>query len=274
MDAPERFEEAVTIERPAAQVLSHLADSRCLRAALPGERLTAPRHYGPPDGVGARLALGVEHVHIRRSGVLTLTSAPPRGELGPVRWRGEMPPVDYQLTFTAEPQGEDACALRLAVEATPQPLFFFRLRTKARVRRHLKGDLPQVWGGLAERLARHIGALPLDPAFRPRVSIDGFVEAGPRSAVPPGGAVRVMLLGKAIALFDVGGQLYAVADRCPHAGAPLSEGKVEGDVVICPRHGRRYDLKTGARDGDPGDSIPTWPVRDEGGQLWVRVGLV
>ena len=52
--------------------------------------------------------------------------------------------------------------------------------------------------------------------------------------------------GKTLALANVGGRVTALDDRCPHFGASLSDGQIEGDRVVCPWHGREYDLQTGA----------------------------
>ena len=52
--------------------------------------------------------------------------------------------------------------------------------------------------------------------------------------------------GQKIAIFDLGGNLYAVENTCPHRGGPLSEGMMAGEEVICPWHGSRFNVKTGA----------------------------
>src|SRR5439155_11772302 len=51
--------------------------------------------------------------------------------------------------------------------------------------------------------------------------------------------------------FRCGNQLYALQNRCPHAGGSLADGTVEGDEVICPLHGYRFNIRTGARATDP-----------------------
>jgi len=53
------------------------------------------------------------------------------------------------------------------------------------------------------------------------------------------------LNGKEILLANVGGRLYAASDRCPHANARLSMGRLEGTTIICPLHFARYDVSTG-----------------------------
>lgn len=56
-----------------------------------------------------------------------------------------------------------------------------------------------------------------------------------------------------VAVYQVDRHVVAAADRCPHAGAVLSEGELEGAVVTCPRHGSRFDVITGARVRGPSD---------------------
>jgi len=68
-----------------------------------------------------------------------------------------------------------------------------------------------------------------------------------------------------IAVFNVEGELYAIAGDCPHQGAPLGMGHLSGTLVTCPGHGLRYDVITGLKPGtDRG--VKTYPleVRDDG----------
>ncbi len=69
-----------------------------------------------------------------------------------------------------------------------------------------------------------------------------------------------------IALYHIGGELYAVEDQCPHAGAILSEGEVVGSIVTCPRHGSQFDVCTGARVRGPADvELRTFSAVEEDG---------
>jgi nitrite reductase/ring-hydroxylating ferredoxin subunit len=72
----------------------------------------------------------------------------------------------------------------------------------------------------------------------------------------------------AVAVYQVNGSLHAVADRCPHAGATLSEGELDQRVVTCPRHGSQFDVCTGERLRGPADTgVATYPVVVAGGQV-------
>ena len=63
----------------------------------------------------------------------------------------------------------------------------------------------------------------------------------------PLGTVKVVELdAQEIALCNVDGQIYAVANLCTHDGAPLDQGCLDGHAVECPRHGARFDVRTGS----------------------------
>ncbi|MDQ1517159.1 MAG: hypothetical protein QOE80_2989 [Actinomycetota bacterium] len=78
--------------------------------------------------------------------------------------------------------------------------------------------------------------------------------------------------GEPVAVYHVGSGFHACADRCPHAGATLSEGEMESGVVTCPRHGSQFDVTTGQRLRGPADTdIATYPTVSDGGQLYLLV---
>ncbi|MGH9035847.1 MAG: Rieske (2Fe-2S) protein, partial [Acidimicrobiia bacterium] len=72
------------------------------------------------------------------------------------------------------------------------------------------------------------------------------------------------------AVYHLGNRLHACADRCPHAGATLSEGELEGPILTCPRHGSQFDVRTGERVRGPADEgLRTFPVVEDGGQVYL-----
>lgn len=78
-----------------------------------------------------------------------------------------------------------------------------------------------------------------------------------------------------VAVFQVDGEVHVLADRCPHAGAVLSEGELDHRVLTCPRHGSQFDVCTGERLRGPADSAPRrFRVVTDGGQLCIDVGPV
>jgi 3-phenylpropionate/trans-cinnamate dioxygenase ferredoxin subunit len=74
-----------------------------------------------------------------------------------------------------------------------------------------------------------------------------------------GKRARVRANGTDIALFNVDGQIYAIDDSCPHNGASLLFGKLDGHWVQCPAHGLRFDLTTGCMRGG-GMNVRAYPV--------------
>lgn len=84
------------------------------------------------------------------------------------------------------------------------------------------------------------------------------VRAGTLGELPSGSATRVRAADRWIALFNVGGTVHAVDDRCPHEGGRLSLGMVEPDAIRCPVHGACFDLRTG-RTLEPPAGEPLQP---------------
>jgi len=73
-----------------------------------------------------------------------------------------------------------------------------------------------------------------------------------------------------VAVFNAGGGLHAIVDSCPHAGASLSEGALEGDVITCPRHGSQFCVIDGARVRGPADcEVATVRVLVEAGDVFL-----
>lgn len=87
----------------------------------------------------------------------------------------------------------------------------------------------------------------------------------------PGAGRLIEIDGKAIALFNVDGSFHAIEDHCLHAGGPLHEGHLEGQIVMCPWHGWRFDVANGACDMNPKVSLRCYPVRVRDGSVEVRV---
>ena len=76
------------------------------------------------------------------------------------------------------------------------------------------------------------------------------------------GGKLVEVGGQKIAVFNMGGKYYAIENTCPHRGGPLAEGMVAGDEVICPWHGSRFNIKTGAFLTPPArQGVKSFPVR-------------
>jgi len=78
--------------------------------------------------------------------------------------------------------------------------------------------------------------------------------------------------GQSIAIFNLGGRFYAIENTCPHRGGPLSEGMMTGEEVICPWHGSRFNVKTGAVLTPPApQGVKSFPVRVTGNDVEVEI---
>lgn len=87
----------------------------------------------------------------------------------------------------------------------------------------------------------------------------------------PGARQLVDVDGSQLAVFNLDGKYYAIEDVCTHDGGQLTGGEVEGDQIICPRHGARFCIRTGAALTAPAyEPTATFPVRIENGEIQVR----
>jgi 3-phenylpropionate/trans-cinnamate dioxygenase ferredoxin component len=100
------------------------------------------------------------------------------------------------------------------------------------------------------------------------------VEVCPLEELAPGSMKLVRAGSLMLGVFNIEGELYAIEDRCSHDDGPLVEGDWEADaaVVICPRHGSRFDIRTGRALTLPAYlPVETFPVRVEAGIVKVTV---
>jgi len=75
--------------------------------------------------------------------------------------------------------------------------------------------------------------------------------------------------GRSVVLFNVEGKIHAIENSCPHNGASLASGQLDGHILQCPAHGLRFDLRTGRMPGAAaGLCVKTYPiVTDDDGSL-------
>jgi NAD(P)H-dependent nitrite reductase small subunit len=86
--------------------------------------------------------------------------------------------------------------------------------------------------------------------------------------LPEGAACVVYAGGEQVALFNIGGRVYAIDNRCSHANGPLAEGRVEGATVTCPYHDSQFDLATGEPLRTPAQQpVATYQVKVEDGAI-------
>ncbi len=101
-------------------------------------------------------------------------------------------------------------------------------------------------------------------------SMQGFVLAGRTGEIAPGRMRRLDIGGRRILLANVEGHYYAVDDTCTHEDASLSTGSLKGELVKCPLHGSRFNVRTGAVLDEPAEAaLRTYPVCLEGDRILI-----
>jgi len=127
--------------------------------------------------------------------------------------------------------------------------------------------------------------MPTDPAVRSNISpqpepatscpalhsANGrhWVQAKPLSDIAPGACVVAHLEGHTLALVRDGARVFAVDNRCPHMGFPLSRGSVCDGILTCHWHHARFDLETGGTFDQWADDVRSFPTEIRGGAVWV-----
>jgi 3-phenylpropionate/trans-cinnamate dioxygenase ferredoxin subunit len=103
--------------------------------------------------------------------------------------------------------------------------------------------------------------------------VANFVKVAEVGELAPGDVKGVEVDGVQVALVNLEGAYYALADECSHRGGYLSEGDVDGDLLFCPVHAGSFDIRTGRPvDSPPVEPVATYPVRIEGSEIQVDVG--
>jgi 3-phenylpropionate/trans-cinnamate dioxygenase ferredoxin subunit len=107
----------------------------------------------------------------------------------------------------------------------------------------------------------------------------GFVKVAETKEIPLGSMKMVKPGESEILIVNVDGRFYAIGNKCTHMGGDLSKGKLEGNVVTCPRHGSKFDVTTGKAISGPkigffklktGDELP-YEVKVEENEILIKV---
>ena len=100
------------------------------------------------------------------------------------------------------------------------------------------------------------------------------IDVCPLAELPPG-SVKIVRAGEiAVGIYNLGGELYGLEDRCSHDDGPLAEGDFDPEtgVAICPRHGANFDIRTGRALTLPAYlPVDTFPVRVDNGMVKVEI---
>ena len=106
-----------------------------------------------------------------------------------------------------------------------------------------------------------------------------YVKIAEVADVLPGEKKQFTLNNKTVLLVNIDGAFYALDNKCPHMGGALSGGDLEGGTLTCPRHGAKFDVRTGKSVGNAklafisvkvGDAT-TFPVKVEGNEVFVEL---
>ena len=128
--------------------------------------------------------------------------------------------------------------------------------------------------GLRDFLKQKLGARPTSSApasasLPAAPDADGYRAVAVAGSVSEGRPRVYGVNGAVIAVFQVQGALYAIDNACAHEDGPLGEGDQRGEVITCPYHDWRFDVRTGACLSEPGRRQACFAVREQGGFLWI-----
>ncbi len=98
-----------------------------------------------------------------------------------------------------------------------------------------------------------------------------WIDVAAADAIAEGEHVVVDVDGSDVAIFNLKGEFYAIEDVCTHDGAEIASGKLDGDEIICPRHGARFCIRTGEVKCPPAyEDVAVFPVRVVNGRIQIK----
>ena len=101
--------------------------------------------------------------------------------------------------------------------------------------------------------------------------MSAWIDVAPQAGFTAGQWRSLDVDGTLVAVFNMDGAYYAIEDVCTHDGGILTGGALEGEEIVCPRHGARFSIKTGAVLAPPAyEDVATFPVRINDGMVQVR----
>ncbi len=100
--------------------------------------------------------------------------------------------------------------------------------------------------------------------------MDTWIDVASVDELGPGDRRVIDLDGVPVAVFNLEGEYFAIKNECTHDGGELASGELEGDVIICPRHGARFSIRDGSVLGPPAyEDVRTFEVRVADGRVQV-----
>jgi 3-phenylpropionate/trans-cinnamate dioxygenase ferredoxin subunit len=99
-----------------------------------------------------------------------------------------------------------------------------------------------------------------------------FQSVAKSSEIAEGTAKVYSIQGARVAICNLGGKFFAIDDICTHDNGPLGEGELVGGQIECPRHGARFDVKTGKALCLPAvKDVKPYPVEEKKGEVWINM---
>ena len=99
-----------------------------------------------------------------------------------------------------------------------------------------------------------------------------YITVAKTSEIPPGSGKRINYGEISVAVFNVDGTYHAIDNTCQHAAGSLGDGTLEGEIVTCPLHMWKYNVRTGRNNTVPMNQLQTYEVRVEGDEIQVKMG--
>lgn len=97
-----------------------------------------------------------------------------------------------------------------------------------------------------------------------------FLKVAQTTDLAPGESMLVEYDDDDVGLFNLDGEIYAISDVCTHDDGPLVEGHLDGDCIVCPRHGARFNIKTGQQTMPAFSPVPLYDVKIVGEDIFIR----
>jgi 3-phenylpropionate/trans-cinnamate dioxygenase ferredoxin subunit len=102
-------------------------------------------------------------------------------------------------------------------------------------------------------------------------SIDGFIPVLEEKELQEGTMKRLSIEGTPVLLVKQQGKIFALDNRCPHQGCSLSNGSLDGLVIVCPCHDWRFNLERGEYEDDSSLKLVSFLWKVEAGKIWVKL---
>ena len=100
-----------------------------------------------------------------------------------------------------------------------------------------------------------------------------FYQVLPLEDIQIGERIFIEIEDEPVVIFNIAGEVYAIGDRCTHDDGPLGDGEIEDKKIICPRHGAKFDIVTGAAVTLPAiEPTMYYPIRIVDG--YIEIGII